>query len=155
MFKTQFKVQAKWSSKNALDVSINGKTHQVFIDDKSPLTVSAAKAFKGDETKYNPEDLLLSALASCHMMSYFYVCAQNGIELIDYKDEAVGVLELKADGSGAFTSVVLNPVVTISKSEMIDKAVSLHKEAHRLCFIANSCNFIITHNAVVKVTSDK
>ncbi|TXE18548.1 osmotically inducible protein OsmC [Psychroserpens burtonensis] len=155
MFKTQFKVQAKWSAKNALDVSVNGKTHQVFIDDKLPLTVSAAKAFKGDETKYNPEDLLLSALASCHMMSYFYVCAQNGIELIDYKDEAVGVLELKADGSGAFTSVVLNPIVTISKGEMIDKAVSLHKEANILCFIANSCNFLITHNVVVKVTSDK
>ncbi|MGK0429263.1 MAG: organic hydroperoxide reductase OsmC/OhrA, partial [Psychroserpens sp.] len=77
MFKTLFKVQAKWSAKNALDVSVNGKTHQVFIDDKSPLTVSAAKAFKGDETKYNPEDLLLSALSSCHMMSYFYVCAQH------------------------------------------------------------------------------
>ncbi len=153
MFKTQFKVQAKWSSKNALDVSINGKTHQVFIDDKSPLTVSAAKAFKGDETKYNPEDLLLSALASCHMMSYFYVCAQNGIELIDYKDEAVGVLELKADGSGAFTSVVLNPVVTISKSEMIDKAVSLHKEAHSICFIAHPCNVLISHTVLLQVTS--
>ncbi|MFT4610927.1 MAG: organic hydroperoxide reductase OsmC/OhrA [Glaciecola sp.] len=151
MFKTKFKVKAKWSAKKALDVSVNGRTHQVFIDDKSPLTVSAAKAFKGDETKYNPEDLLLSALSSCHMMSYFYVCAQHGIELIDYQDEAVGILELKADGSGAFTSVVLNPIVTISKVDMIDKAVSLHKEANKLCFIANSCNFPITHQAIVKV----
>lgn len=155
MFKTQFKVQAKWSDKDALDVSVNGKTHQVFIDDKSPLTISAAKAFKGDESKYNPEDLLLSALTSCHMMSYFYVCAQNGIELIDYKDEAVGVLELKADGSGAFTSVILNPVITISNKNMIDKAVSLHKEANKLCFIANSCNFSITHNAIINVLNEK
>lgn len=150
MFKKKFKVQAKWSAKKALDVSVNGRTHQVFIDDKSPLTVSAAKAFKGDDTKYNPEDLLLSALTSCHMMSYFYVCAQHGIELIDYIDEAIGVLELKADGSGAFTSVVLNPIVTISKVDMIDKAVGLHKEANKLCFIANSCNFPITHQSIVK-----
>lgn len=155
MFKTQFKVQAKWSAKDALDVSVNGKTHQVFIDDKPPLTISAAKAFKGDESKYNPEDLLLSALTSCHMMSYFYVCAQNGIELIDYKDEAVGVLELKSDGSGAFTSVILNPVITISNKDMIDKAVSLHKEANKLCFIANSCNFPITHNAIINVLDEK
>ncbi|MFT5848967.1 OsmC family protein [Psychroserpens sp.] len=154
MFKTLFKVQAKWSAKNALDVSVNGKTHQVFIDDKSPLTVSAAKAFKGDETKYNPEDLLLSALSSCHMMSYFYVCAQHAIELIDYQDEAIGVLELKADGSGAFTSVVLNPIVTVSKGYMIDKAMSLHKEANKLCFIANSCNFPIQHSAIIRIVED-
>ena len=58
MPKIKFKVNAKWSAKDALDVSVNGKTHHVFIDDKLPLTISAAKAFKGDKTKYNPEDLL-------------------------------------------------------------------------------------------------
>lgn len=150
MFKTQFKVQAKWSSKDALDVSVNGKTHHVFIDGKTPLTISAAKAFKGDETKHNPEDLLLSALSSCHMMSYFYVCAQNRIELLDYTDDAIGILELKPDGSGAFVSVVLNPVVTVLKTSMIDKALRLHKEANKLCFIANSCNFPIKHHAKIK-----
>ena len=150
MFKTQFKVQAKWSSKDALDISINGKTHQVFIDNKLPLTISAAKAFKGDETKYNPEDLLISALSSCHMMSYFYVCAQNGIELIDYADTAIGTLELNSDGSGAFTLVTLNPIVTVLNKSMVDKARGLHQEANRLCFIANSCNFPIIHKATVK-----
>lgn len=155
MFKTQFKVQAKWSAKDALDISVNGKTHQIFIDKKTPLTISAAKAFKGDETKYNPEDLLLSALSSCHMMSYFYVCTQNGIELIEYTDEAIGVLELKPDGSGAFISVELHPVVTISKHDMLEKALKLHIEANKLCFIANSCNFPITHNAIVKVANEK
>lgn len=151
MFKKEFKVQARWSAKDAVDVSVNGKTHQVFIDDKPSLTISAAKAFKGDATKYNPEDLLLTALASCHMMSYFYVCQQNGIDLIDYSDEAIGILELKPVGSGAFTSVTLRPVVTISKKEMINKALELHNEANKLCFIANSCNFPITHEVVIKV----
>jgi len=149
MFKKEFKVRAKWSSNDALDVSVNGKTHQVFIDDKPPLTISADKAFKGDMTKYNPEDLLLSALSSCHMMSYFYVCAQNDIALVDYNCEAVGVLELKPDGSGAFTSVALHLDITVSKDEMINDAVDLHKEANNLCFIANSCNFPVTHHAKV------
>ncbi|WP_052467164.1 OsmC family protein [Psychroserpens damuponensis] len=151
MLKKQFKVNAKWSSKNALGVSINGKTHQVFIDGKPSLTISAAKTFKGDESQYNPEDLLLTALSSCHMMSYFYVCAQNGIELIDYKDNAIGTLELKADGSGAFTSVTLQPEIIIANKDMVEIAVSLHDEAHKLCFIANSCNFPMTHNVKVKV----
>ena len=150
MFKKEFKVVAKWSSKDALDVSVNGKTHQVFIDDKLPLTISADKAFKGDETKYNPEDLLLSALSSCHMMSYFYVCAQNGIELIDYKSEAIGVLELKPDGSGAFASVVLHLDVLVSKKEMVAHATRLHNDANTLCFIANSVNFPIEHSVIVK-----
>jgi organic hydroperoxide reductase OsmC/OhrA len=151
MPKIKFKVNAKWSAKDALDVSVNGKTHHVFIDDKLPLTISAAKAFKGDKTKYNPEDLLLSALSSCHMMSYFYVCSQNGIELIAYEDQAIGTLELKPNGSGAFTSVVLNPVVTVSNKEMIDKALQLHDEANALCFIANSCNFPIQHSAIIQI----
>ena len=153
MFKKEFKVQARWSAKDAVDVSVNGKTHQVFIDDKPSLTISAAKAFKGDGTKYNPEDLLLSALSSCHMMSYFYVCQQNGIDLIDYTNNAVGLLELKPDGSGAFASVTLHPVITISQAHLKDKAISLHKEANTLCFIANSCNFPITHEVVIKVVN--
>nr|WP_321222354.1 OsmC family protein [uncultured Psychroserpens sp.] len=153
MSKINFKVRAKWSAKDALDVSVNGKTHQVFIDDKSPLTISAAKTFKGDKTKHNPEDLLLTALSSCHMMSYFYVCAQQGIKLLDYEDEATGTLELKPDGSGAFVSVTLNPVVTISEEKMIDTALNLHKKANKLCFIANSCNFPITHQAKVNVVN--
>ncbi|WP_033956207.1 OsmC family protein [Psychroserpens jangbogonensis] len=153
MFKKEFKVQAKWSAKDALEVSVNEKTHQVFIDKKAPLTISAAKAFKGDESKHNPEDLLLSALSSCHMMSYFYVCQQNGINLVDYTDNAVGVLELNSDGSGAFTSVMLNLVITISQEHKKDKAISLHKEANNLCFIANSCNFPIEHNVVIKIAN--
>jgi organic hydroperoxide reductase OsmC/OhrA len=150
MFKKEFKVHAKWSAKDALDVFVNGKTHHVFIDDKQPLTMSAAKAFKGDASKYNPEDLLLAALSSCHMMSYFYVCAQNGVELIEYSDEAIGVLELNSDGSGAFSSVILHPKITVSKASMIEKAIELHSDANSLCFIANSCNFPIKHKAEIK-----
>ena len=85
------------------------------------------------------------------MMSYFYVCSQNGIELIAYEDQAIGTLELKPNGSGAFTSVVLNPVVTVSNKEMIDKALQLHYEANALCFIANSCNFPIQHSAIIQI----
>jgi organic hydroperoxide reductase OsmC/OhrA len=121
------------------------KSHTVTIDDKAVLYVSAAKAFKGDPALYNPEDLLLSSVISCHMMSYLYVCKQNGIDVLSYTDEAKATLEVLANGSGRFIEIKLNPKVRISNKEKIAEALGLHKKANQLCFIANSCNFPILH----------
>ena len=121
------------------------KSHTVTIDGKAVLHVSAAKAFQGDPALYNPEDLLLSSVVSCHMMSYLYVCKQNGIEVVSYTDEAEATLEVLVDGSGRFIEIKLNPKVRISNKEKIGEALSLHKKANQLCFIANSCNFPIVH----------
>lgn len=123
------------------------KNHTIALDGKSDLNVSAAKAFKGDPSRYNPEDLLLSSLASCHMMSYLYVCNQNGIEVVGYTDTAEATLEVTADGSGRFIEAKLFPKVVIKQKEKIELALSLHQKANELCFIANSCNFPIVHFA--------
>ena len=128
------------------------RNHNVTIANKvSGLTVSAAKYFRGDETLYNPEDLLLSALASCHMMSYLYVCSQHNIEVLSYTDQAEGDLEVVASGSGSFKCVRLKPVVTIKDANQKALALSLHTKANALCFIANSCNFPISHEATIVV----
>ncbi|TCV19909.1 organic hydroperoxide reductase OsmC/OhrA [Sphingobacterium alimentarium] len=110
------------------------------------MSVSAAKAFKGDPTLYNPEDLLLSSLASCHMMSYLYVCAQHQIELVSYTDQAKAILETYADGSGKIIEVILEPTVIVKDNSTIEKAIALHEKAHELCFIANSCNFPVRYD---------
>lgn len=149
-----FRAQTTWTSLAEADGFDNVKTHRVFIDDKPPLTISADKTFKGDPSKYNPEDLLLTALSSCHMMSYLYVCGQHHIELITYQSEAIGVLELQADGSGAFTSIRLELSITVSKAEMIAQAKALHKAAGKLCFIANSLKVPISYKPQVVVASD-
>jgi len=121
------------------------KNHQIKIEGKPVLNVSAAKAFKGDPELYNPEDLLLSSLVSCHMMSYLYVCSQNGIEVLEYSDNAEATLEVSADGSGRFVEVKLYPKVKISNPDKIELAIELHTKANKLCFIANSCNFPVLH----------
>ncbi|MGA9639049.1 MAG: OsmC family protein [Flavobacterium sp.] len=126
------------------------KRHTISIEGKPILNVSAAKVFKGDSNLYNPEDLLLSSLVSCHMMSYLYVCSQNGIEVLSYVDNAEATLEVSADGSGRFVEVRLFPKVSISQKEKMDLALDLHKKANQLCFIANSCNFPILHFPVCK-----
>lgn len=140
-FKHLFKAKLDWN----LTSKRYQKSHQIAIEGKEILNVSAAKAFKGDPALYNPEDLLLSSVVSCHMMSYLYVCAQNGIEVISYKDNAEADLEVSHNGSGRFTEIRLYPKVIIKGKEKIAEALNLHKKANELCFIANSCNFPILH----------
>lgn len=153
-FKHLFKAAVKWPSNQNQEDSTKrfySKNHTVSIEGKPVLNVSAAKAFKGDPELYNPEDLLLGSLVSCHMMSYLYVCSQNGIEVLEYLDNAEATLEVSPDGSGRFVKVILNPEVTISNSSQIQLALELHQKANQLCFIANSCNFPVFHNASCEV----
>jgi len=145
-----FKAEANWTSSPNPEQSASkfySKSHKIVIEGKPVLNVSAAKAFKGDPELYNPEDLLLSSLVSCHMMSYLYVCSQNGIEILEYSDNAEATLEVSPDGSGRFVEVVLKPKVKISNPDKTDLALELHTKANQLCFIANSCNFPVLHEA--------
>lgn len=142
-----FKAKASWESDSgSSDVKKYSRNHTITIEDKPVLNVSAAKAFKGDAALYNPEDMLLSSIVSCHMMSYLYVCAQSGIQVLSYTDDALATLHVETDGSGRFIEVMLNPKVIISQEDRIEEALALHKKANQLCFIANSCNFPIQHN---------
>lgn len=153
-FKHIFKAELNWTSNQIqkdLTKRFYSKNHQIKIEGKPILNVSAAKAFKGDPELYNPEDLLLSSLVSCHMMSYLYVCSQNGIEVLEYSDNAEATLEVFPDGSGRFVAVRLYPKVKISNSDKIELALELHNKANQLCFIANSCNFPVLHEATCEI----
>ena len=149
-----FQAEVNWTSNQNPSHSTKrfySKSHKIIIEGKPVLNISAAKAFKGDPELYNPEDLLLSSLVSCHMMSYLYVCAQNGIEVLEYSDHAEATLEVAVDGSGRFVAVLLKPKVKISNSDKMELALELHKKANQLCFIANSCNFPVLHEASCEV----
>ncbi|WP_281635847.1 OsmC family protein [Flavobacterium marginilacus] len=147
-FKHLFKVKLNWISVPKETISTSKKhlkNHQITIEGKEILNLSAAKAFKGDPNLYNPEDLLLSAVVSCHMMSYLYISSQNGIDVLSYQDDAEATLEVSENGSGRFIEVRLYPKVVIQQKEKIAEALELHSKANELCFIANSCNFKIVH----------
>ncbi|WP_289664172.1 OsmC family protein [Flavobacterium panacagri] len=151
-FKHLFKTALNWTSKKEhSSLKSYSKSHQIKIEGKPVLEVSAAKAFKGDPSLYNPEDLLLSSLVSCHMMSYLYVCSQNGIEVLEYSDNAEATLEVSPDGSGRFVEVRLYPKIKISNLDKVELALELHHKANQLCFIANSCNFPVLHEASCEI----
>jgi organic hydroperoxide reductase OsmC/OhrA len=124
------------------------RTYAVEIAGKPTLTGSADAHFRGEPHVHNPEDLLVAALAACHMLSYLAVCARKGIAVVAYEDDAQGEMTL-IEGKVRFREVVLRPSVTIADPARIDEALALHAKAHDECFIANSVNFPVRHEAVV------
>ena len=127
------------------------RSYSILMEGKTEILGSSDPAFRGDTTKHNPEDLLLASLSSCHMLWYLHLCAEAGVIVTAYEDEATGVMLEIANGGGHFTKITLNPHVTVSQNTMIEKANSLHKKANELCFIANSVNFPVYHNSIVLV----
>lgn len=123
------------------------------INGKPPLFGSADPAFHGDPTLYNPEDLLMIALSSCHMLSYLAVCAHEGIVVASYEDSAVGTLA-RRDGRVKFIDVLLRPKVVLRDGSDIAKARALHDKAHNICVIVNSVNFPVRHEAEVTFAAD-
>jgi len=126
------------------------RDHVITSGKKPELPGSSDPAFRGDPSRYNPEDLLVSALSACHLLSYLHLCAVNGVVVVSYHDEALGTMQEKPNGSGEFTRVVLHPHVTISEGD-IARAEELHHRAHELCFIANSVKFPVEVEPTITV----
>lgn len=124
------------------------RTYRIMQAGKSDLLGSADPGFRGDPALPNPEDLLLAALSACHMLSYLALCARRGVVVLDYTDDAEGVLTFAGDG-GHFASVTLHPTVKVASPEQAALAEALHTQAHADCFIAASCNFPVRHKARV------
>ncbi|QHC70686.1 OsmC family protein [Rathayibacter sp. VKM Ac-2801] len=121
-----------------------GRQLTVTAEGPAPIRASADTPFRGDADRWNPEQLLLAALAQCHLLSYLHVAVKNGVVVTGYTDDAVGSM-LQEGESGRFTSVTLRPRVTVAEESMVAVAQTLHAEASRLCFIANSVNFPVAH----------
>lgn len=125
------------------------RSHVIRIPNKPDIQGSSDAPFRGDITKHNPEDFLLSSLSVCHMLWYLHLCADAGVVVTAYVDRPTGVLTQTENGSGKFTSVTLNPLVTVASQDMIERAEALHKKANEFCFIANSVNFPVGHKPVI------
>jgi organic hydroperoxide reductase OsmC/OhrA len=123
------------------------------IDGKPDLLASSDKPFRGDPSRWNPEDLLLAALSECHLLSYLHACVQAGVVVVGYRDDASGVMVEDGRGGGAFREVVLRPHVVVADLSMVDAATSAHAQAHEWCFIANSVNFPVRHDPTVAVAT--
>lgn len=152
-----YHVAVKWTGNDETGTSSYKsyrRDHSIRCEGKPAISASSDPSFRGDPTRYNPEELLVASLSSCHMLWYLHLCAVNKVAVLEYQDAAVGTMEERPNGSGAFTRVVLRPSVKIRAGDDAAKAVSLHHEAHRMCFVANSVNFPVEVEVEIREASN-
>lgn len=126
------------------------RDYRVQVGGKPDLAGSADPMFRGAAERYNPEDLFVAAVASCHMLFYLALCGRSGVQVVAYEDRAVGRLVYEAGGGGRFEEILLRPRITISDGSKAELAERLHRSAQQRCFIANSCSVPIRHEVVVR-----
>ncbi len=117
------------------------RDHEIRGEGKQPIPASSDPAFHGDASRYNPEELLVASLSTCHMLWYLHLSAINKIVVLDYEDHPEGRMEETADGGGRFLEMTLRPQITVTRESDLDVAKRLHHDAHEKCFVANSVNF--------------
>jgi organic hydroperoxide reductase OsmC/OhrA len=143
-----FEIRLRWRKTHPSAREIGGDySHESILtsDKHAALVASAAEGFGGDVRLWNPEELLMSAIAQCHMLSFLYAAHQSGIEIEDYADETRGTMNYQG-GKGAMTSVTLRPTITTTASEAdVDR---MHEEAKKLCVMRASVNFPILVESV-------
>ncbi len=150
----QYKINLSWTGNSGAgtkDYRSYERSHVITGENKPSIPGSSDPAFRGDAGRYNPEELLVASLSSCHMLWYLHLCAVAGIVVVDYQDHASGIMLETSDGGGYFTEVTLHPLVTITDAARIADANNIHQRAHQMCFIARSCNFPVHHQPVCHV----
>jgi organic hydroperoxide reductase OsmC/OhrA len=123
------------------------RTWDIVTPGKEVVHCSNDPLLGGDPRKPNPEDLLLSALSSCHMLWYLHLASSAGVVVQAYADSPLGVGETASDGAGRFLSATLRPRIQVPRGTDLAVADRLHHEVHRYCFIARSVNFPVEYKA--------
>lgn len=123
-------------------IDAEGKAHSI--------SGTSAPAFHGDPARWNPEEMLVASLSACHFLTYAALCARARIALVAYEDDAWGTMQ-KVGGRIRFTEVVLRPRATIAAGD-VARALALHEKANEHCIIANSVDFPVRHEPVIRVS---
>lgn len=142
-----FSLRAEWTGNRGTGTSgYKDYDRDLVIQAEGPgeLQGSAARAFHGAESRWNPEQLLLAALTECHLLSYLHSATQAGVVVTGLACRAEVTLETTSDGAGQITSAVLRPEVWLAEESQREQADGLHPKAHERCFIARSVNFPVT-----------
>jgi organic hydroperoxide reductase OsmC/OhrA len=130
------------------------RAYEIHSQGKASIAGSSDPVFRGNASRWNPEDLLVASLSACHQLWYLGLCAAAGIVILTYEDEAEGIMiEEAAGGAGQFARVTLRPRVILAPGSDREGALALHHTAHEKCFVARSVNFPVDYDCVVEVAS--
>ncbi|MBG6241628.1 MAG: OsmC family peroxiredoxin [Candidatus Symbiopectobacterium sp. Dall1.0] len=149
--KHNYQVHIEWIGNKGCETEsykAYSRDYEISAGNKQVIAGSSDPAFLGDATRWNPEDLLVASASACHKLWYLHLCAEAGISVCTYHDNAEGTM---VEGKkGAFTQIVLKPEITLRPGDDLERAHALHHQAHELCFIANSLNFPVICEPVIK-----
>lgn len=118
-----------------------------------PFALSADPHFRGDATRANPEQLLVLAASSCQMLSFLHVAATAHLDVLDYTDDAEGIMP-EGERPMRLTRITLRPKVLVAAGSDVSRFEDLMHEAHESCFIANSLNTEVVVEASVEVSDN-
>ncbi len=124
------------------------RTHEVSAAGKPTIAGSSDPAFRGDATRWNPEELLVASLSQCHLLWYLHLATTAGVVVLEYQDDPIATMAENPDGSGQFSEVLLRPRVRVGQAAMVERAQSLHGQVGAFCFIARSVNFPVRHRPI-------
>lgn len=151
MHKTHtFTAHVRWEAIQRTKGRGLSRAHIISAPDVPEIRGSAAKVFHGDADRWNPEQMLLGAIAQCHMLTFLYLAQSAGISVLSYESHIEGEIGMDPDGvGGEFTQVTIHPVVTVDEASLGDpqdiaSVDLLHDKVHEYCFIARSVRAPIT-----------
>lgn len=148
-----YEIEMTWTGNTGTGTSSRraySRNHVVAAAGPALLLGSSDPAFRGDATRWNPEQLYLASIAQCHMLWYLDLAARAGVVVTAYEDRPTGIMIEDASG-GQFESVTLHPTVTITAASDPAAAAELHDRVGEFCFIARSINTPIHHEVVVHI----
>jgi organic hydroperoxide reductase OsmC/OhrA len=148
----EYTLEMRWTGNKGsgtFDYRSYERNHEVEGKGKPIILMSSDPSFRGDKTRYNPEETFLASVSSCHMLWYLHLCSDAGVIVISYIDNPIGIMEEFGDGRGKFTKIILRPQVRVTQEWMMKKALELHHKANEYCFVANSLNFEVEHKCEI------
>lgn len=116
------------------------RDHRIHFGSGQVVQASSAPEYKGSNTRVNPEEQLLAALSSCHMLTFLTIAHLKRLKVLSYKDVATAELGKNEAGKISISTITLKPVVIFDTDQEVSEEVlgKIHDKAHANCFIANS-----------------
>jgi organic hydroperoxide reductase OsmC/OhrA len=143
-----FAVNVTWTgagSEGTASYTSYSRDHEIAIEGKPTLLGSSEPGFRGDPSRYSPEDLFVAALSQCHMLWALHMAARAGVVVVGYSDRATGTMRVESAGAGQFVEVTMHPKLTVAAEVSEEVVATIHADAHAHCFIARSVNFPVRH----------
>jgi len=131
-----FPITLTWTG-NTLDEAYNRDGEAAKPAGLAPIPVSAGVSNGGDGARWNPEDILTSALATCHMLTFLALAKKTRLEILSYLDTAQATMDT-VDKVTRVVEIALRPTITVAPGTDVAKVEEMFQKAHKYCVIANS-----------------